>query len=83
MKFASRTTLPTPISRRAPRPSVHARAAGVAGARSLALAATLAPRVVGGSTSGKSFGRKRIEHAVEATGACIMLAVFLMVALLA
>jgi hypothetical protein len=32
---------------------------------------------------GKSFGRKRIEHAAEVTGACIMLAMFLLLALLA
>lgn len=83
MKFASRTALPVPKPRRATRPIPGARMASVAGARSLALAATLAPRAAAALTSGKSFGRKRIEHAVEAMGACIMLAVFLLVALLA
>lgn len=78
MKFASRSTLgvrstlrPWPIG------TAAAAARPPAGTRAAVLAAPV--RFV---PAGKSFARKRIEHAVELTGACIMLAVFLVLALL-
>lgn len=62
----------------------------VAAARSCRSAAPVrrqaAPATNGGllqATAGKSFARKRIEHAAELAGAAIMLVVFLAVAVLA
>lgn len=82
MKFASRSSLPLSLSStRGSQVVCLARPAGVARARSRAAVAVAAP-TPGGVAAGKSFGRKRIEHAVEVAGACIMLAVFLMLALL-
>ncbi len=83
MKFASRTALPTVFSNR-----LGFREPIPAPRRRRPLAAAVAPALTGrrtpeGACVGKSFGRKRIEHAVEVAGACIMLAMFLMLALLA
>jgi len=68
MKFASHSSLPASLP------------------RSCAVRVLVAPSRSAPTKTlvrGKSFGRKRIEHAVEVAGACIMLAVFLMLALLA
>lgn len=83
MKFASRTVLPASIAatRRAPVVRLPSTAAPVR-VRPVAVAAT-AHRAACALSEGKSFGRKRIEHAVEVAGACIMLAMFLMLALFA
>ena len=75
MKFASRTALPVFVSTR----------------RSSPVASVRRPRVIAASPAhasralavGKSFGRKRIGHAVEVAGTGIMLALFLILALLA
>lgn len=79
MKFASRNSLSVSLSsgkgtrtlRHPPRSSAAAESLG------------RARRERWSPAAGKSFGRKRIEHAVEVAGACIMLAMFLMLALLA
>lgn len=68
MKFASRSTLPASFSARC---DVRR------------LRALPRPAVVVATARSKSFGQKRIEHAAEVAGACIMLAMFLMLALLA
>lgn len=83
MKFVSRTALPTSLSSHR---GCRDRAAVAHRRRPLAVAA--APAFAGHRPQremfgGKSFGRKRIEHAVEVAGACIMLAMFLLLALLA
>ncbi|MBL9079251.1 MAG: hypothetical protein JNL08_17250 [Planctomycetes bacterium] len=83
MKFASRAALPLlTTGRRSAPPGLPPRRRPLVGARSLAVAASMVPAFAAPG-AGKSFARKRIEHAVEVAGACIMLAVFLMLALLA
>lgn len=83
MKFASRSTLPASLTASRRSPVVRLRAAAApARARSVAFAA-VAHQAACDMAAGKSFGRKRIEHAVEVAGACIMLAMFLMLALFA
>lgn len=75
MKFASRNTLPVSLS-----PRSSAKAVRLRRPLAPAAAAACAHRL---PSPGKSFGRKRIEHAVEVAGAGIMLAMFLFLALLA
>jgi len=75
MKFASRTALPASFSA-----SGRTHQARLRGAVAIA---AVPGRRVRLTAAGKSFGQKRIEHAVEVAGACIMLAMFLMLALLA
>ena len=83
MKFASRSALPLQVvalRRSAPvtngRPRARSRVA-------VAAAAAEEVPMAGAIAGGKSFGRKRIEHAIELVGAAIMMAAFLVLALLA
>lgn len=88
MMFARQRTLP--FASRSPKPALQlARAVGVqslrnpgAGGRSSSRAIPVGQRATQvGQVGAKSFAEKRLHHAVELAGACIMMAAFLVVAL--
>jgi hypothetical protein len=69
-RTTTRTTIRAMVVERAPNRSI----------RSAQVPATVAP--VRAIDASKSFGSMRIQHAVELAGACMMLAAFLLVAIL-